>query len=135
MRFARELSLSSVPTKWNGYLTRIQEFGTGIILTSQGIPFLSEGDEFLCNKDGDSNSFNVEVPNIIQWNLRVAHEDVFDDFKNTIALRRTHRAFRLTSWEEVNRNLETTPPCGDVSQHQRSGLFRGNQWLKVSLQS
>jgi pullulanase len=45
-----------------GYLTRIQEFGTGILLTSQGIPFLSEGDEFLRTKGGNTNSFNTEVP-------------------------------------------------------------------------
>ena len=75
-----------------GYLTRVQKFGTGIILTSQGIPLLSEGDEFLRDKGGNSNSFNVEAPNVIKWDLRVAHEDVFKYVKSAIALRRAHRA-------------------------------------------
>jgi pullulanase len=97
-----------------GYLTRIQEFGTGIVLTSQGIPFLSEGDEILRSKEGNSNSFNVEAPNIIKWDLRVTNEDVFNYFKSAIAIRRAHRAFRLASWEEVNGNVSTSVPRGDV---------------------
>jgi pullulanase len=97
-----------------GYLARIQEFGSGIILTSQGIPFLSEGDEFLRDKNGNSNSFNVEAPNILRWDQRVTHEDVFNYFKDAIALRRAHRAFRMTSWEDVNRSISTSVPRGDT---------------------
>ena len=104
-----------------GYLTRIQEFGIGIVLTSQGIPLISEGDEFLRDKDSlkdqgkAANSFNVPDPvNTIHWDLRVQHEDVYNYFKKTIALRRGHPAFRLTSWEAVNRDITTSVPRSDV---------------------
>jgi pullulanase/glycogen debranching enzyme len=97
-----------------GYLARIQEFGTGIILTSQGIPLISEGDEFLRDKDSltdrekAANSYNVSDPvNTIHWGLRVQHEDIYNYFKKTIALRRAHPGFRLTSWEAVNRDFRS----------------------------
>lgn len=115
----------------SGYLTRIQEFGNGIILTSQGIPFISEGDEFLRDKNGNSNSFNVEAPNVIKWELRVTHEDVFNYFKNTVALRRAHRAFRMTSWEEINRNISTTLPRGDVLVNDIKAAASGDSWSEV----
>jgi pullulanase len=79
----------------SGYLARVQEFGTGMILTSQGIPFLSEGDDLLRTKGGNANSYNAEVSNIIDWKLRVANENVFNYFKNAIAIRKSHPAFRI----------------------------------------
>jgi len=114
-----------------GYLERIQEFGTGVILTSQGIPFLSEGDEFLRTKNGDANSFNVEAPNIINWNWRVEHEDVFNYFKSAIAVRRAHRAFRLASWEEVSRDVLTSVPGGDVLVNEITPVGGEPSWGRV----
>ncbi len=114
-----------------GYLTRIQEFGTGIIFTSQGIPFISEGDEFLRDKGGNANSFDVAAPNIINWNLRVAHEDVFNYVKNVVALRRAHRAFRMTSWEEVNRNIKTTLPRSEVLVNDIKAATSGDSWNEI----
>jgi len=62
-----------------------------------------------------ANSFNVPDPvNTIHWDLRVQHEDVYNYFKKTIALRRAHPAFRLTSWEAVNRDITTSVPRSDV---------------------
>jgi pullulanase len=121
-----------------GYLTRIQEFGTGIILTSQGIPFISEGDEFLRDKDSltdpgkAANSFNVPDPvNTVHWDLRVQHEDVYSYFKKTIALRRAHAGFRLTSWEAVNRNIRTSIPRGDVVVNDIKSAGSGDSWKEV----
>jgi pullulanase len=114
-----------------GYLARVQEFGTGILMTSQGIPFLSEGDEFLRTKGGNTNSFNIEAPNIIDWNLLAANEDVFDYFKNAIALRRSHPALHMTSWEAVNRNIRTTIPRNDVVVDDIQGTPSGDPWSHI----
>ena len=114
-----------------GYLSRIQEFGTGIILTSQGIPFLSEGDEFLRDKSGNPNSFNAEAPNVIHWDLRVTHEDVLAYVKNAVALRRAHGGFRMTSWEEVNRNIVTTLPRSDVLVNDIKAAASGDSWSEI----
>jgi pullulanase len=112
----------------SGYLARVQEFGSGIVLTSQGIPFLSEGDEFLRTKGGNANSYNTEAPNIIDWNLRVSNEDVFNYFKNALAIRKSHPAFRMASWEAVNRNISTSIPRSDVVVNDIKGGPSGDSW-------
>ncbi|NVO17270.1 MAG: hypothetical protein HXX10_24860 [Rhodoplanes sp.] len=114
-----------------GYLARIQAFGQGILLTSQGIPFIAEGDEFLRTKGGNPNSFDVEAPNIIKWDLRVTHEDVFDVVKSAIALRRAHSALRLSSWEAVDRTVQTTVPRGDVLVNHIAGAASGDAWSEI----
>ena len=114
-----------------GFLARVQEFGTGILMTSQGVPFLSEGDEFLRTKGGNTNSFNTEAPNIIDWNLLVAHEDVFDYFKNVVSLRKSHPALTMTSWEAVNRNISTTIPRNDVVVDDIQGTPSGDPWSEI----
>lgn len=115
----------------SGFLSRVQEFGTGIILTSQGIPFLSEGDEFLRTKGGNTNSYNVEAPNIIDWRLRVSNDDVYDYFKNTIAIRNSHTAFRMTSWEAVNHNVITSIPRSDVVVNDIKGSSSADPWNDI----
>jgi pullulanase len=40
------------------YAERVVRFGTGIILTSQGIPFLHAGDEFLRTKTNNADQSN-----------------------------------------------------------------------------
>ena len=122
----------------SGYLTRIQEFGTGIVLTSQGIPLLSEGDEFLRDKnslsdrDKAANSYNVPDPvNTIHWSLRVQHEDVYNYFKSAVALRRAHPGFRMTSWEAVNRNIMTSVPRGDVVVNDIKSVENGDSWKEA----
>ncbi len=120
------------------YLTRIQEFGTGIILTSQGIPLISEGDEILRDKDSltdrgkAANSFDAKDPvNTIHWGLRVQHEDVYNYFKKTIVLRRTHPGFRMTSWEAVNRNITSSVPRGDVVVNDIKSAESGDAWKEM----
>ncbi len=114
------------------YLARIQEFGTGILLTSQGIPFLSEGDEFLRTKGGSTNSYNTEAPNIIDWNLRIANDDIFNYFKSAISQRRAHPALHMTTWEAVNRNIATTiPRSNDVIVDDIQGTPAGDPWPEI----
>jgi pullulanase len=115
----------------DGYLARIQAFGQGMLLTSQGIPFIAEGDEFLRTKGGNANSFDVGPPNIITWDLRVAHEDMFAFVKSTIMLRRAHRAFRLSSWEAVDRTVRTTVPRSDVLINHIDGAASGDAWSEI----
>jgi len=115
----------------SGYLVRLQEFAIGMILTSQGVPFLSEGDEFLRTKGGNANSYNTEAPNIIDWNLRVANENVFNYFKNAIAIRKSHPAFRMASWEAVNRHISTSIPRNDVVVNDIQGMPFGDSWSEI----
>ncbi|NPV39646.1 MAG: starch-binding protein [Brevinematales bacterium] len=93
--------------------TNINKFGIGIILTSQGIPFLHAGDEFLRTKvlnessstdwEKAKNSYNAgDEVNKIRWNLKSVNISVFSYYTNMIWLRRTYPHFRYTTWDEVD---------------------------------
>lgn len=89
------------------------------------------GDLWFTRKGGNANSYNTEAPNIIDWNLRVTNSDVFDYFKNAIAIRKSHPAFRMASWEAVNRNTNTTIPRSDVVVNDIKGTPSGDPWSEM----
>ncbi|MFR9798760.1 alpha-amylase family glycosyl hydrolase [Streptomyces sp. MS06] len=97
-----------------GTAGRIDRFATGMVLTSQGIPIIAEGDEFLRSKvvNGDyttaMNSYDApDAVNAIHWGDKVAHADVFRYYRDAIALRKSTAALRLTTWGAVHHQLTT----------------------------
>ncbi len=96
------------------YAERIDRFGTGIILTSQGIPFLHAGDEFLRTKvfkddwQYAHNSYNApDEYNQIKWKLKTENIAIFHYYKDLIALRKNHPALRLATWDDINYYMHT----------------------------
>ena len=93
----------------DGYLKRIQQYANGIVLTSQGIPFIHAGAELLREKDGIHDSYkSPDSVNKIQWQWKTDHADIFDYYKDVIALRKAHKGFRFNTWHEVEDNVVTT---------------------------
>ncbi len=79
----------------------------GILFTSQGIPFMQEGDELLRTKGLNHNSYNSpDNINQIDWSRKTKYKDVFEFFKTIIKLRKDHPAFRMNNIKEINDNLE-----------------------------
>lgn len=77
-----------------------------IVFTSQGIPFMFTGEEVFRNKKGVHNSYNSpDSINAIDWNQKKQYRDVFDYYKGLINLRKLHPAFRMTTAEEVAKNI------------------------------
>lgn len=86
----------------------MDKLAAGVILTSQGIPFLHAGDEFLRSKNRVSNSYNNNDPDVnpINWSLKAQHRDVFDFYRGLIALRKAHPAFRMTDKAAVDQAFD-----------------------------
>ena len=81
--------------------------GAGIIFTSQGLPFIQSGAEFLRTKDGDHNSYkSPDKINALNWEDKEKYIDVFNYYKNLISLRKRHSAFRMKEPEEVRKDLD-----------------------------
>lgn len=79
----------------------------GIVLTSQGIPFIHAGDELLRSKYGDHNSYrSPDAVNQINWSNKASFTDVNEYYKGLIKLRKEHPAFRMTTKEEINSKLQ-----------------------------
>ena len=97
-----------------GYAGRVAKFGIGMILTSQGVPFLHGGDEILRSKvyNGDwkyaHNTYNApDAYNKVYWNLKVENKGIFDYHKDLIKIRKENPGLRLTTWDEVKSRMKT----------------------------
>ena len=83
------------------YAQRIVKFGHGILLTSQGIPFIHAGDEFLRTKhkgDGSSMAHNSYMAGIktnsIDWKLKSTNNGIFKYHADLIKLRKDNDGLR-----------------------------------------
>jgi pullulanase len=99
---------TSAPKAPEALRENMDKLAAGIVLTSQGIPFLHAGDEFLRSKNLNSNSYNDNDPRVnpIDWSLKTKHKDVFNYYRGLIALRRAHPAFRMAEKARVDEALE-----------------------------
>ncbi len=85
---------------------KMQKLALTIVLTSQGIPFLHAGTEFLRDKKEVENSFNAgDSVNAIDWRMKKENKQVFEYVKELIQLRKDHPAFRMTSSQQVRQNI------------------------------
>jgi pullulanase len=84
----------------------MDKLGAAILLTSQGIPFIQCGQEFLRSKGGDHNSYDKpDAVNMIRWRQKAEHRDVYEYYQGLIALRRAHPIFRWETGDEVRQSL------------------------------
>ena len=82
----------------NSNPVRAATLGTGLVLTSQGVPFLHAGDEFLRTKHGHRNTYNSpDFYNALRWYQKEEFIDVNDYFTGLIQLRRERPAFRMNA--------------------------------------
>lgn len=74
-----------------------------IILTSQGIPFILSGDEFLRTKNFVDNSYNSgDEVNALNYELIEQNTQMYDYMKGLIKFRKNHAALRYTTFEEMD---------------------------------
>ena len=77
-----------------------------ILFTAQGIPFFQGGSEFLRTKQGDHNSYKSgDIINSIKWSDKVKYNEVFEYYKGLIKIRKQYDLFKITSPEDVKKNL------------------------------
>lgn len=85
----------------------MDKLAAAVIFTSQGIPFIQAGQEFLRTKGGDHNSYNKpDAVNMIRWREKAGHRDVYEYYQGLIALRLAHPMFRLETADEVRRAVK-----------------------------
>lgn len=89
---------------------KIQKLANGIILTSQGVPFLLAGEELARTKQMVDNSYNApDSINSIDWSRKSDYSGVFNYYKEMIAFRKNHPAFRMGNADEIGANLQFLP--------------------------
>ena len=86
---------------------RMDKLANALVLTSQGIPFLHAGEEFLRTKKGEENSYNLpDEINRLDWTRKKENLGVFEYYRDLVALRRAHPAFRMRTAAEARENLK-----------------------------
>jgi pullulanase len=88
-------------------LIRLDLLAQTAVFTSQGVPFMLSGEELLRTKQGVHNSFeSPDSINRLDWQNKERYPQVFDYYKNLIALRKAHPAFHLGTADLVRQHLE-----------------------------
>ena len=88
-------------------LIRLDLLAQTAVFTSQGTPFMLSGEELLRTKQGVHNSFeSPDAINQLDWANKERYPQVFKYYKDLIALRHNHPAFRLGDAHLVRKHLE-----------------------------
>ena len=115
-----------------GELERLDKLAQTAVLTSQGIPFLWNGEEILRDKKGVHNSYcSPDSINAIDWALKAQHEDVFRYYQGLIALRKAHPAFRMGDAALVRRHLHFLDAPEGVVAYALDGEAVGDEWKTI----
>lgn len=109
-----------------------------IVFTSQGTPFMFAGEEIFRDKKGVHNSYkSPDSINAIDWNQKSRYRDLFDYYKGLTALRKAHPAFRMTSAEDIAKNLvfdkidsSKTP---NLISYSLKNNANGDSWKEIKL--
>jgi len=100
-----KLSITN-PTDSDETLIKMDLLSASIFLTSQGIPFIHAGMEFLRTKNGEDNSYNLsDEINQLDWSRKSEYLDVYTYYQGLIDLRQAHPAFRMITTQEIQNNL------------------------------
>ncbi|MBU1093599.1 MAG: type I pullulanase [Firmicutes bacterium] len=82
-----------------------------IILTSQGIPFLHAGVDFMRSKPAvsggyDSNSYeSPDIVNQLRWDRKAEYVNVFEYYKALIEIRKSYSHFRMNNADDISTRL------------------------------
>ena len=110
----------------------MDKLAQAVVMTSQGTAFMHAGAEMLRTKKGEHNSYNLpDSINQIDWNWKVKNSNVVAYYKNLIALRKQHPAFRMTSAKEVVANLEFKTIENGLVSYQISNHANGDKWKNI----
>ena len=134
--------LNSNPQATEEDRIRMDKLAMATVLTSQGIPFIHAGMEFLRTKNGEENSFEKpDEINQIDWARKAKYINVFNFYKDMVALRKAHPAFRMASTADIQKNLQFIEPLSfdskvfvktpNVVMYTLNGKAVGDKWKRI----
>ena len=111
---------------------RLQKLAETAVLTSQGVPFIWNGDEIMRDKKGVHNSFSSpDSINTIPWVQKTEYKDVFDYVASLVKLRKSHPAFRMGNAELVRQHLHFLDAPDGVVAFELNGEAVSDDWKTI----
>ncbi len=117
----------------------MDKLANALVLTSQGIPFIHAGEEFLRTKKGEENSYNLpDEINKLDWTRKKENIGVFDYYRGLIAMRKAHPAFRMRTAAEARENLKFFEELGlkvepPAIAYMLYGARAGDSWGRIAV--
>lgn len=123
----------SVPDATPDEIASMHRLANTIVLTSQGVPFLHAGVEFMRTKEGVENSYNSpDSINQLNWQRKTDHELHVAYYQALISIRRKHPVFRLTSADQIREQLTFHDTDDDLLVvYEVDGSNLEDNWQKV----
>ena len=123
---------ASLPGISEAELIRLDLLAQTTVFTSQGVPFMLSGEELLRTKLGVHNSFeSPDSINHLDWSNKTKYPQVFDYYKNLIALRKHHPAFRLGNADLVRKHLEFLDTPDKVVAYRLKNYAGRDDWRDI----
>jgi len=111
---------------------RMDKMANAIVLTSQGIPFLHAGVEFLRSKQKVENSFeSADSINWIDWSLKAKNQQIVEWYESAVRMRKEHPAFRMPTTEMISTHLEFMDLEPGMVGYSISGNANGDSWESI----
>lgn len=126
---------ASMPGSSESERMRAARLAQTIVFTSQGTPFMWSGEEIFRDKKGVHNSYkSPDSINAIDWNLKHANRGQFDYYRELIALRKAHPAFRMTDAADIARNIVFDPvKQPNLISYSIRDNANGDEWKEIKL--
>ena len=122
----------SNPGALEANLIKMDILSNTIVFTAQGIPFIPVGDEFLRTKGGSHNSYNLpDSVNQLDWSRKAKYAAVYTFYRELVALRRAHPAFRLATTELIQQHLAFLPTAPGIIAYQLKDHAGGDKWENI----
>lgn len=123
---------ASVPGIETQEIIRLDLLAQTAVLTSQGVPFLLSGEEMFRNKKGVHNSYcSPDSINQLDWQNLHRFPQVYTYYRNLIALRKAHRAFRLGTAERVRACLSFLDAPSLMVAYRLDGGQTSDDWKTI----
>lgn len=102
--------ISCYPNVEDSIRMKYHRLATGMVLLSQGIPFLHSGQEFFRTKQGEGNSYrSPDYINQLDWDRKNRYEENVQYIKGLIQIRKLLPCFRMRSATEVRGSMHLLP--------------------------
>lgn len=111
---------------------RRQRLATVMVLLAQGIPFLHSGQEFFRTKQGIGNSYrSPNDVNQLNWDEMVVNQEHVEYIKGIIAIRKSHRAFRLPEAKLIRKHMSFVDVKEPVISYLLDDVSPYGPWGKI----
>lgn len=111
---------------------RMAKMANTIVLTSQGVPFLHAGVEFLRTKHEVENSFeSPDSINWIDWGLKEKNRDVVEYYKGLVKMRKEHPAFKMPTTDMIATHLGFMNLEPGMVGYTITGNANNDEWKEI----